>query len=40
MSIQIYKSQGKKGLLDQQFIEEKLSKIGNSLEMVSKGIDF
>lgn len=40
MSRQIYKSQGKKGLFDQQFIEEKLSEIGNPLEMVSKVIDF
>ena len=40
MSRQIYKSQGKKGLFDQQFIEEKLSEIGNLLEMVSKVIDF
>ena len=40
MPRQIYKSQGKKELFDQQFIEEKLSEIGNPLEMVSKVIDF
>lgn len=37
---QQYKSQGKKGLFDEQFFIEKLSQIGNPLAMVSKVIDF
>jgi transposase, IS5 family len=37
---QHYKSQGKKGLFDEQFSIEKLSAIGNPLAMVSKVIDF
>lgn len=40
MKPQIYKSQGKKSLFDEQFISEQLSEIGNPLEMVSKVIDF
>jgi len=35
-----YKTQGKKGLFDEQNSIELLSKIGNPLEMVSKVIDF
>ena len=37
---QQYKSQGKKGLFDEQFSIEMLSEIGNPLAMVSKVIDF
>ena len=40
MSIQVYKSMGKKGLFDEQFIQERLSAIGNPLEMISNVIDF
>ena len=38
--MQIYKSQGKKGLFDEQFSIERLSQIGNPLEAISKVIDF
>ncbi len=38
--MQIYKSQGKKGLFDEQFTIERLSQIGNPLEAISKVIDF
>ena len=38
--MQIYKSQGKKGLFDEQFTKERLSQIGNPLEAISKVIDF
>lgn len=37
---QQYKSQGKKGLFDEQFSIEMLSEIGNPLAMVSKVMDF
>jgi IS5 family transposase len=40
MSIQVYKSIGKKGLFDEQFTQERLSAIGNPLEMISNVIDF
>ena len=32
MSRQLYKSTGKKSLFDEQFVAEKLTEIGNSLE--------
>lgn len=35
-----YKTNGKKGLFDEQFTIEKLSEIGNPLEMISKVVDF
>lgn len=35
-----YKSQGKRSLFDEEFIVEKLSVIGNPLEVISKVIDF
>ena len=38
--MQIYKSQGKKGLFGEQFTKERLSQIGNPLEAISKVIDF
>ncbi|MBZ0241887.1 MAG: IS5 family transposase [Bacteroidales bacterium] len=40
MSIQVYKSTGKKGLFDEQFTYERLSAIGNPLERISNVIDF
>ena len=40
MKKQLYKPTGKKSLFDEQFSSEKLSEIGNPLEMVSKGINF
>ena len=40
MKVQTYKSQGKKTLFDEQFNSEKLAKIGNPLDMISKVIDF
>jgi len=40
MKKQLYKSTGKKSLFDEQFSSEKLSAIGNPLEMISKVIDF
>lgn len=40
MNMQIYKTQGKKGLFDEQFSIERLSQIGNPLESISKVIDF
>jgi IS5 family transposase len=36
----MYKSQGKKGLFDEEFTKERLSVLGNPLEAVSKVIDF
>ena len=35
-----YKSQGTKGLFDEQYTIERLSEIGNPLERISKVIDF
>jgi transposase, IS5 family len=35
-----YKTRGKKGLFDEQFTMERLSKIGNPLEVISKAVDF
>jgi IS5 family transposase len=40
MNAQIYKTQGKKSLFDEQFTIEKLSEIGNPLDAISKVIDF
>ncbi|MDZ4147703.1 MAG: IS5 family transposase [Flavobacterium sp.] len=40
MKKQRYKPTGKKSLFDEQFSSEKLSAIGNPLEMISKVIDF
>ncbi len=40
MNNQLYKSTGKKSLFDEQFTLEKLSEIGNPLEMMDKVIDF
>ena len=40
MNKQIYKSTGKKSLFDEQFLVEKLTEIGNPLEMINKVIDF
>ena len=40
MTLQIFKSKGKKGLFDEQFAVEHLSEIGNPLEKISKVIDF
>lgn len=36
----MYKTQGKKGLFDEEFTKERLSLIGNPLESVSKVMDF
>jgi IS5 family transposase len=36
----MYKSQGKKGLFDEEFTKERLSVMGNPLDSVSKVIDF
>lgn len=36
----MYKTQGKKGLFDEQFTKERLSVMGNPLDSVSKVIDF
>jgi IS5 family transposase len=36
----MYKTQGKKGLFDEEFTKERLSVIGNPLEAVSKVLDF
>lgn len=36
----MYKTQGNKGLFDEEFTKEKLSKIGNPLEKISQVIDF
>jgi len=35
-----YKSQGKKGLFDEQFAVSHLSEMGNPIESISKVIDF
>jgi len=35
-----YKTRGKKGLFDEQFTMERLSKIGNPLEVINKAVDF
>jgi len=40
MKTQIYKKTGNKGLFDEQETQERLTKIGNSLEMISNVIDF
>jgi len=40
MKTQIYKSQGKKGLYDEQFAKERLSEIGDPLEKISTTINF
>ena len=40
MKIQKYKPTGNKGLFDEQETQEKLSKIGNPLEMISRVVDF
>jgi len=40
MNTQNYKKSGNKGLFDEQEIGQKLSGIGNPLEMISKVIDF
>jgi transposase len=40
MLVQNYKKTGNKGLFDEQETEQKLSSIGNPLEMISKVIDF
>ena len=40
MKKQRYKTTGRKSLFDEQFSSEKLSEIGNPLEMISKVIDF
>ena len=40
MKKQRYKTTGRKSLFDEQFSSEKLSAIGNPLEMISKVIDF
>lgn len=40
MKSQIYKIQGKNGLFDEQYAIDRLSKIGNPLETISKAIDF
>ena len=40
MLVQNYKKTGNKGLFDEQETEQKLSRIGNPLEMISKVIDF
>lgn len=36
----MYKTQGKQGLFDAEFTEEKLAKIGNPLKKISEAIDF
>ena len=36
----IYKTQVKRSLFDEEFIEAQLSAIGNPLELISKVIDF
>jgi len=36
----IYKSQGKKGLFDEQFAVSHLSEMGNPIESINKVIDF
>lgn len=36
----MYKTQGKRGLFDEQFTQERLSFMGNPLDSVSKVIDF
>ncbi len=40
MKIQTYKTQGKKGLYDEQFAKERLSEIGDPLEKISTTINF
>ena len=40
MASQDYKMQGKKGLFDEQFTIDRLSEIGNPLEIISNVIDF
>ena len=40
MQNQVYKTQGKKSLFDEQFTVERLSEIGNPLEAISKVLDF
>jgi IS5 family transposase len=40
MKSPLFKSIGNRGLFDEQDTEEKLSKIGNPLEMISKVVDF
>ena len=40
MKKELYKSTGKKSLFDEQFTSEKLSEIGNPLEMIGRVIDF
>ena len=40
MQKQMYKTQGNKGLFDEQFNTELLSNIGNPLEAISKVVDF
>lgn len=40
MKTQVYKNRGNKGLFDEQETQERLSKIGNPLEMISEVIDF
>ena len=40
MKTQIYKKTGTKGLFDEQETYQKLSSIGNPLELISKVVDF
>jgi transposase, IS5 family len=40
MKTQKYKTTGNRGLFDEQEIQEKLSKIGNPLEMINRVVDF
>ncbi len=40
MASQVYKTQGKKGLFDEQFTIDRLSEIGNPLERIDTVIDF
>jgi IS5 family transposase len=40
MKSQKYKTKGKNGLFDDQYAIDRLSKIGNPLEMISRSIDF
>ena len=40
MKSPLFNSRGNRGLFDEQDTEEKLSKIGNPLEMISKVVDF
>ena len=40
MKTPIYKTHGKNGLFDEQYAIDRLSKIGNPLETISKAIDF